>query len=274
MNIGGEFAKAVVRGADKPRVIGEYWASDLGKNCMRQHWYNFNTPEAKEPLLGNTKFKFLYGNILEEAALYFTKEGGYDVSKEQERVGVELFGADGDVIQVTGRIDAFINGKIVDVKSTSSYGFKKVQDKGTTRDDDSFGYLWQLGFYQHYADWDSEGCGFLWIDKQNGTIAYEDVTAEIPTVKEVVARAQTIHDTVSAKEVPDYRPKECAPKPYGKSGNMCLPVKCSYCPFKKKCWSEANGGKGLRGFAMSQGPVWMTEVKREPRVPEIPMEDV
>ena len=272
MRIGGELAKAVVRGEDRPRTKGEYWASDLGKDCMRQQWFNFNQPELKEPLLGHTKFKFLYGNILEEAGLYLAKEAGDDVSHEQERVET-TFHTDGHEIKVSGKIDALINNRIVDVKSTSSYGFKKVKDSGCTAENDSFGYLWQLGFYNAYADFegvDPDGCGFLWIDKQNGTLLYDDCSSEVPSPSDIRERAVQIHHNVMQTSPPKVRPKAATPEAYGKSGNMKLPIKCAYCPFKHPCWQEdANGGRGLRGFYMSHGPVWMTEVKREPRVPEI-----
>ena len=69
MRIGTEFIKATEL-RDKPRERGKLWASDLGKKCLRYHWYNFNEPEYGEVLSGNTKFKFLYGNILEESVLW------------------------------------------------------------------------------------------------------------------------------------------------------------------------------------------------------------
>ena len=37
---------------------------------------------------------------------------------------------------------------LVDVKSASSFSFKSLRD-GLTRDTDSFGYLTQLGLYNH-----------------------------------------------------------------------------------------------------------------------------
>jgi len=50
------------------------------------------------------------------------------------------------------------------------------------------------------------------------------------------------------------------------SPNTKLPVMCSYCEFKKKCWPEA------RKFIYSYGPVFLVDVKSEPKVPEVPME--
>ena len=64
-----------------------------------------------------------------------------------------------------GHMDARIDGRLIDVKSTSSYSFKKFKD-GTLAEDDPFGYVAQLKAYAH-----SEGddkYGWLAIDKQNG----------------------------------------------------------------------------------------------------------
>ena len=48
----------------------------------------------------------------------------------------------------------------------------------------------------------------------------------------------------------------------GKSGNEKLGFECSYCPYKAECWP------GVRGFAYSYGPVFLTKVVRTPSVPE------
>jgi hypothetical protein len=260
MRIGGEFVKASVK-RDGPRVKGRLWASDLGKKCLRQHHYNFNTPEHGEGLDGHTKFKFLYGNILEESVLYFAEESGHTVEHQQATVESEVGGW-----SIRGRIDAVIDGTLVDVKSTSSYGFKRYKD-GIDTTNDSFGYLSQLGFYKHFNNFcDSEvDAGFVWIDKQNGHIRY--TPAETPSKSDLERRATDIIKAVESEEM--YVARGYISKPYGKSGNRSLDIGCSYCAFKQHCWRDANGGKGLRGFIYNQGPVWFTEVAREPKCPEI-----
>lgn len=257
MRIGGEFAKSLIP-RNKPREKGKYWASDLGKSCGRRLWYDFNESYKGEDLMGHTKFKFLYGNILEEAVLYMAEEAGHEVSCQQKELEYDC----GD-FTVRGRIDGMVDGVLMDVKTTSSYGFKKYKD-GLTHENDDFGYLWQLGFYASQIG--HEGTGFIFIDKQNGHIKYVPVT--VPTAQDVDARARWVHETVHKDDVSDI-PRPFLDKPYGKSGNKVLDVSCSYCPFKQDCWKDSNDGAGLRGFAYNHGPVWMTEVQREPNVPEI-----
>jgi len=266
MRIGGEFAKATLK-RDKPREKGKLWASDLGKPCMRQHWYKFNMPDSGSGLDGHTKFKFLYGNILEEAVLYMAEEAGHEVLDAQERVTCDVERTNGPDWVVSGRIDCLLDRHTVDVKSTSSYGYQRYKD-GITADNDSFGYRWQLGFYDEFGNFShaSEGKGFVWIDKQNGHIKYTPCST--PDREEILERARNIADAVESEAV-DGITRAYSSEPYGKSGNLILPTACSYCDFKKECWKDSNGGNGVRTFAYGHKPIHFVEVKREPKVAEI-----
>ena len=248
----------------KGREVGKLWASDLGKPCMRQHWYNFNAPEDGEKLGGHTMFKFLYGNVLEDVVLWLAKEAGHDVVCEQERIESTI-----SDWTVSGRIDAIIDGVLCDVKTTSSYGFQRYKE-GITDANDSFGYLWQVGFYTHFNEIEPapKSSGFVWIDKQNGHVATTVCTDQMPSEEDIIERVETIAESVSRDNDRDVI-RGYSPEPYGKSGNMALPISCSYCPFKQRCYADANGGRGLRAFAYNHKPVWFTEVVREPKVPEI-----
>jgi len=243
------------------REKGKLWASDIGKKCLRQHWYNFNLPESGAPLGGPTRFKFLYGNLLEEAVLYLAKEAGHLVTHEQERVELDL--ENGWV--VSGKLDAVIDGVLIDVKSTSSYGYKRYCD-GITPSNDSFGYIEQLSFYSAFGPTAQPVPGFVWIDKQNGHIKYTPVDAL--KRESIEGKAKAIASAIDKTEA-GMVSKAYVPVAYGGSGNESLPITCSYCPFNKTCWSDANGGVGLRTFLYSQGPVHFTTITREPKTQEI-----
>jgi hypothetical protein len=256
--IGAELDKATDKRSE-PRAKGKLWASDLGKPCLRQHWYNFNEPEEGEKLNGHTKFKFLYGNLLEEAVLWLSGEAGHKVENPQASVELEL----DDGWTVRGRIDATIDGTLIDVKTTSSYGYKKYTTEGLNASNDTFGYRYQLGFYSGFGDFDYDKSrlpGFVWIDKQNGHIAYTEVT--VPSPDDIRSRAKDIIKVVDDEEME--APRAFTPEPYGKSGNMKLATGCSYCAFKHRCWRDANNGDGLRTFLYSHGPVFFTDITRQP----------
>ena len=262
MRIGGELAKSTLP-RNRPREKGKMWASDLGKHCLRQAWYTFNAPQYGEPLTGQTKFKFLYGNLLEEAVLYLAEEAGHTVSHQQYRVGHTI---NGDWA-IRGKIDGLIDNTLMDVKSTSSFGFKRYKD-GINASNDSFGYRFQLGFYKEFNVINpapNKVAGFVWIDKQNGHIKYTPCIT--PSKMVLKTKANEIINAVGKTE--DDVVRGYTTEPYGKSGNMKLRVGCSYCPFKERCYKDSNGGKGLRTFLYSQGPVSFTEVKRLPKCQEI-----
>ena len=79
-------------------------------------------------------------------------------------------------------------------------------------------------------------------------------------------RVTHLKKIIKDKTVPD----RCyADIPDGKSGNYKLDIRCIFCPHKFMCWSDVNGGKGLRIFQYEKGKRYLTKVKREPNVEEI-----
>lgn len=226
--------------------------SALGKQD-RQLWYQANMPEKAEKMHGKQNFKFLYGDVLEVLLLFLAKEAGHTVENCQK--GVEEDG-------VKGSIDAEIDGVLVDVKSASSYSFEKFESGGYIFDD-PFGYVSQLSGYANALG--HERAGYLVADKVNGNICFVELDKEYIDANPPGPRISLLRTVIRNDEPPT----RCYdPVPEGKSGNLKLGIGCSYCPFKEECWKDSNGGKGLRKFFYSRGPVWLTNVSREPKVGE------
>lgn len=252
----GEVFKDLLRSRLKAREVKKGEAvlrfSALGKQD-RQLWYQAHKPEVAEKMHGKQLFKFLYGDVIEVLLLFLAKEAGHSVTDTQ--AGVDCDG-------VKGSIDAKIDGVLTDVKSASSYSFEKFKS-GSYLFDDPFGYVSQLSGYATALD--EERAGFLVADKVHGDIAFVDLDEAYIHSNPPMKRITHLRDVIR-KDTP---PPRCyAPVPEGKSGNLKLSVGCSYCPFKDECWADANGGKGLRKFFYSRGPVWLVEVKKEPKVDE------
>jgi hypothetical protein len=227
--------------------------SALGKKD-RQLWYQANMPEKAEKLGGKQQFKFLYGDVLEILLLFLARESGHEVTHEQYEVE-----CDG----VRGHMDAVIDGIPVDCKSASSFSFNKFKD-GSFKFDDPFGYIQQLSGYCHALS-STKRAGFLVADKVNGDICFAELDEYDIEGNPPGPRIDKLRGVI-ANESP---PSRCYPAlPEGKSGNYKLGIGCSYCPHKDECWSDANGGTGLRKFFYSRGPVWLTKVVKEPRVSE------
>ena len=229
--------------------------SNIGKK-NRQLWYSYNGYKGEE-LLPHTRIKFLYGHLIEEMILALTKLSGHSVTDEQKRVEVE---------GIKGSMDCKIDGVLTDVKSASPYGFKKFKD-GSLIDDDPFGYIDQIKGYAHAEN--TTDVGWLVMDKTNGHLTYlkYDMADESKwywtklNFFSIIERIKSLKNIVKMSKPPE----RCyEPVADGKSGNMKLPVGCSYCAYKHECWGEE-----MRTFLYSTGPRYLVEVVKEPKVVEI-----
>ena len=109
--------------------------SQIGKPD-RQIWFGVNGVEG-QPIDGQTRIKFLMGHLLEAVLILLTKSAGHTVEGEQDEVTVE---------GVLGHQDCIIDGVLTDIKSASSFAFKKFKDNRLS-DDDPFGYISQISAY-------------------------------------------------------------------------------------------------------------------------------
>ena len=253
----GEGIKALMRtefGRKKREDNRKLRLSNIGRTD-RYLWNHFNGTDG-EKLLPHTYIKFMYGHLIEEMLLFLTRMAGHTVTDEQKVCKVE---------GVVGHMDCKIDGVVTDVKSASSFGFKKFKD-GSLVDDDSFGYIDQIKAYAH--DCGETQVGWLTMDKANGHLTYlkydlENTDSE--KLKEsIVDRVKHIKQLVEGDEPTEY----CYdPVPDGKSGNMKLAIGCSYCQFKEHCYPN------MRVFKYSFGPKFLVDVVNEPRVEEITLDE-
>lgn len=216
----------------------------------RKVWYLFNKPYKREYV---ANLKFLYGDIIEQLLLLFAKEAGHEVADEQAEVGIN---------GVKGHIDARIDKWVIDVKSASRFAFIKFYN-GTLDQQDSFGYIPQISGYAHF--YKTTNCGFWAFNKETG----EQVLYKVPSTDtiDVPRRIEELKEVVSLPKPPSEKCYE--PEAFGKSGNKVINKNCTYCPYHEECWSDANGGKGLRKFKYYNGIQYFVEVLDTPRVEEI-----
>lgn len=221
--------------------------SSLGRPD-RQLWYMAKGAPS-EDLSAKTYFKFLYGDVIEQLVLFLVKEAGHKVERQQEEI---------EVNGVLGHIDAIIDGVVVDVKSASPFAYKKFKNQEVV-EDDPFGYVHQLSGYSHVL---TEGKAAAWLafDKVHGDLCVSPLSSSIIKDHEPVQRIEHLKEVISKEEPPERCYED---EPDGASGNRKLGVGCSYCAFKHTCWP------GLRAFAYSNGPRFLTKVVKEPNVIEI-----
>lgn len=222
--------------------------SALGKPD-RQVWYDAHPDGTEEKLRPSALRKFLFGDIIEQMLLFLCREAGHSVTHEQEQVTC------GDI---TGSIDAIIDGVVVDVKSASPFGYRKFKE-GRLLEEDPFGYVAQLAGYASILT-PGEGAAWLAMDKVGGSLCLARLSSSVVSDNPPAPRIDHLKEIVE-KDEPPSRCYEDVPD--GKSGNKKLATGCSYCAHRFRCWPN------LRGFVYSTGPRFLTKVVREPDVPEM-----
>ena len=226
--------------------------SNIGKPA-RQVWYDINKA-PRETLSAATLNKFFFGDFIEEWLILLAREAGHFVEDTQKEIEIE---------GIKGRMDCKIDGVVVDVKSASPFAFKKFKNN-TLEKDDPFGYIDQISGYAQAEGQDE--AAFLAMDKVGGHIGL----LKVPT-RDVRPRIKMLKAALE-KDTP---PERCySDVAEGQSGNRALAMQCSYCPFKRHCWADANDGVGLRGFNYSYGPKFFTKVVKEPRTMEFKLDAI
>lgn len=227
--------------------------SNIGTPCARKLWYIINMPDSAEPLKGYEKLKFLIGHVHEEMLLMLAEASGHSVTGRQTTLNLN---------GIVGHRDAIIDGVMVDVKSASPFSFKKFQS-GLTPESDGFGYIDQIGSYA-FASKDDElltdrdRVAFLVSDKSAGYLCL-DVHPKSNKDYESFFNERI---EMTKGPIPE---RGYSDESFGSRGNRALGFNCQYCQFRKVCW------EGLRAFNYSNKIVYLTVVKSEPKVEEIPL---
>lgn len=210
--------------------------------------------------------KFLFGDLIEQLLVFLIRESGHTITHMQEEVEID---------GVLGHTDGAVDGVVADIKTASGWAFKnKFANRALLKpghENDPFGYIGQLSAYyeklsEDYPDEISdEEVAWIVFNKETGEILL--LKADSMELINAQSRIEHLKDVLSKPEPPE---EKCFPdKPDGKSGNKQLHKSCTWCPFKKKCWKDANGGLGLRKFRYSTGDRYLTHVENLPRVEEI-----
>lgn len=229
--------------------------SQMGPRCPRALWHSIHTPDLAEALPPWAEVKYAYGHILESLAITLAKAAGHEVTGEQDELIVD---------GIKGHRDCVIDGCVVDVKSSSSFGFNKFKD-GSLKDNDSFGYLDQLDGYVVGSFQDPlvrvKDKGYLLaIDKTLGHMCLYEHRVTPQRIDAIKQRIQFFKDIVGRDTPPTCT---CETVSDGKSGNYKLGTVASYSSYKHCCFPT------LRTFIYASGPVYLTRVVRTPDVVEI-----
>ena len=232
--------------------------SGIGKPD-RQLWYQMrleHDPNKVKPACGRTHLNFLFGDLVELLILFLAREAGHTVENEQKTVNID---------GLEGHLDCTIDGVVLDVKSASSYGMSKFKGDNLLKDD-PFGYLGQISSYKQAIEAQvghKVRQGFLAFCKNDAEV----VTCMVGEKDTIDIKQRLVHVENTLKK--DTPPPRCYAPKKNDNGNEELAKGCVWCPFKEVCWSDSNGGQGLRVFKYSNGNTFLTKVVKAPKVEEI-----
>ena len=211
-----------------------YRMSNVGKPLCQLQMEQSGAEAEAMPY--NAKMRNLFGDLIEAAAIIIMKASGVEVKDIQKKVQYKF-----DDKYINGTMDVKIGDKIYDIKSASPYSFEnKFGENGgfdALKNDDPFGYLAQGYMYGEGAK--SDFGGWIVINKSTGEWCTTEVPPEDSSKQEVINKAkENITALESNKEF-----KRCFTdveevfykKP---TGNRVLSRECSFCPYKKPCWSN------------------------------------
>lgn len=222
----------------------------------RKLWFDSKVPAGEKKWEPQQLLNFFFGDVWEEILLWLAEEAGHKVENVQGKVSME---------GMHGRMDAKIDGVVVDVKTAAN---PTKFTLGTVLREDPYGYMHQAAFYTQADEGkDFVNCenNFAWLssDKIGGLHLLELDSMELPDARGRVRKARKI---LKLEEPPE---EKCfKPEPYGKSGNEILNKNCTWCPHLKECWKGE-----LRAFQYANGVKYFTKIENEPNVPEIDLDE-
>ncbi len=228
--------------------------SSAGHPCLRKLWYKHRPATPMEPLAPANHIKFMYGDLIEVLVIFLMRVAGIKVEDQQRRVDYDLSNG----WKVKGSMDLSVGGTVIDVKSAAPFSMKKFEtgDFG----DDPFGYVSQLSLYRDAGKYDKGA--WIAMDKVSGALVECPLTSAPTREDDLVFITNSIEATH-----PVARGVEALTKKEGPNQKLC--TMCSYCEYREICWADANNGDGLRTFLYSKGPVFLTNVKKLPKVREV-----
>lgn len=238
--------------------------SNIGAPCVRKLWLEKNFPEQKVPFTPATKMKFSFGDLTEEYILFLAELSGHSVIMRQQEI---------EIAGIKGHWDVVIDGMLTDCKSAATFSFQKFKE-GLKPEDDSFGYLTQLGGYHSEAKKFPEvtyksHAAFLVFDKQHGHITLDihefpehDYEAQFKNTIAIVD-GPNIPDRAFAPKPDGYTNYKVKPKVFVANGNELLGTNCSYCDMKFACYEN------IRTFMSSTGPKYFTKIVKTPKMLEV-----
>lgn len=198
----------------------------LAGDCIRKLAYIYlGFEENGKKIDARGKLTFFLGDLTELAILKLARLSGchiFATGLEQLEVSINI-----DGVEILGHPDGLLLYEgvtyLIECKSMSDFGFKEFE-KGNIPSS----YVAQVNMYMHLLG--IKNTIFLVLNKNNSILGERVVSYSSKAVNEVIKRfRKVIHSTKNNLPEREFKPDK----------NGKLPWQCSYCPFWKICYEDA-----------------------------------
>jgi hypothetical protein len=229
---------AALQGRDAKAPKRDYLgASRLGVSCSRALQYEYTHTPRDQPLSGKALRIFEMGHALEQMALNWLKEAGFEIHTCQENGEVFGFSAAG------GRIKGHVDGVVWsappgtgincpalwECKSMNARNWKQLAEKSVRLAKPA--YAVQIALYQAYMEESVPGIAktpalLTAINKDTAELYHELVPLDAALAQAASDRGVTI---LRATEVKETLPRLSTDPDY---------FECRFCDWKERCWAN------------------------------------
>lgn len=225
-------------------------SSNLGRPLCQLQMEKNGAPKARMPY--NHIVRMMIGDATEVMMNLFLKAAKVNVTDSKVVSTIDVNGT-----TVRGENDIEIDNKVYDIKSSSPYSFTHKWERGWNGvyEGDTFGYAAQL--YSYAKGDPARMGGWIVVEKSSGEVKV--VPAE-PTATQLEELAKLISDNERAitEDRPFERKFEAEAETYYRkeTGNIVIPVTCTFCSYITTCWPEARLVSNPSSKAKAPVPKW------------------
>lgn len=232
-DVEGDFKSSLDRQLNRTERSFKLRASNVGRPLCQLQLEARGTNQSKSEY--NHILRMLIGDATEAVVTLIIKASGANITGHKNRVSFKV----GETV-IEGENDIEIDGKVYDIKSASSYSFnhKWMDGWDSLFKYDTFGYVEQLYVY---AEGNPKRMGgWIVFDKSSGEIKVVEATPTPSQIKEIQTRLekteQAIREGKPFKKLYREEPETYYRK---ETGNILVPVTCTFCNFMTSCWPDA-----------------------------------
>jgi len=231
--------------------------SNIGRPACQLQMEKADEERSKMPY--NHIVRMMLGDAIEAIVEVLLRVSGANVTGGKNQAE---FGIAGTVIK--GENDIEIDGKVYDTKSSSPWAYdNKWQDgwHGVAKDD-AFGYCAQLLGYSKGLN--AEMGGWIVVNKSTGEIRVVEAEPSPQELEKLEAEISERIHRINSDEKFERCFEPVTEYFRGKpTGSKRLHTTCTFCPFMRKCWPDAEYQPQTGSKAASPRHFWYSEYNSE-----------